>query len=141
VCIIHIIRNPIAAFVSLLEARASNVWHSYTAKPRQVYALPRRHPKPLEVVKFVEKTMDGHTRVTGLPNRKLLISYSDLLQQLDRTMSKVYRFLDLPYEQIPPPMKKTRPYSIEERIDNLEQVRTQLPEKYRYLVDRKEWLV
>ncbi len=139
--IIHIIRNPIASFVSLCEARASNVWHSYSAKHRPTIPLSPRHLELADVQKFIEETMRGRTLVAGLPNRTLLVRYGDLLRDLDRTIAQIYQFVDLGYEQVPLPMTKTRTATVEQRIANLEQVRAHLPTEYQYLADGTEELM
>lgn len=139
--VIHIIRNPIASFVSLCEARATNLWHSYTDKRIRVVPLSPRHLEPSDVLSFIEETMRGRTMVAGLPNRKFLIRYGDLLRNLDRTIAKVYRTVDLRYEQVEVPMMKTRTATVEQRIANLHQVCAHLPRKYRHLADGTEELI
>ena len=139
--IIHIVRNPIASYVSLCEARATNIWHSYFDNRDPLIPLLPRHLEPSDLLSFIDETLSGRITVSGMPNRNFLVRYGDLLRDLERTIAKVYRFLGLRYKRVRIPMAKTRTATIEQRIANLDQICAYLPLKYRHLTDGTEELI
>lgn len=137
-CLVHVVRNPVACYVSLQQARRSRVWSRGVGE-----AMPAV-PAPVTVglddlVPFVRDHYSVRAKIDRSCDDRIVVNYRDLFYDFMPTMRAVYRFLELPAEW---PARATRcrlrNRPIRERIANFEALRRTAPADIRELLDAKD---
>jgi len=127
-CTIHITRNPVACYVSLMQARASGVFHV------SVNSQDSRHsPPPLqldlnELVQFCRWHATCECKVRAACEDRLEMTYKELFLNYHEVMAGVFDFLTLPpFSEVKPAVKRLRNRSVVDRISNFKYLRANVP--------------
>lgn len=102
-CLVHVVRNPVACFVSLKQAEQSNVWQQQANDP-----VPERYPLSIfvaldELAQFVSTHLTAMARLREACRDVYLIDYRDLLYYFERTLRQLFAFLEVPLTHLPAP--------------------------------------
>ena len=126
--LVHVVRNPVACFVSLQQARSTNVW-SRPLNDRAISHIPSPVViVPSELVDFVRQHEAVKGKVERACDDKLVVKYVDLLFDFQATMAKVVDFIELPPAlQLVPMCRRLRNRSMRERISNFHELQVVLP--------------
>jgi len=121
---IQLVRNPVVSFVSWRQARQEGVWHRPAGRD-----IP--HSRPLQVdladlSEYLERHVRRYQQAKALPLERLEVNYGELVQDFDRTMGRIYAFLNL--EPSPPrqPLAKINHWDLSQRVTNWEEVASHL---------------
>jgi hypothetical protein len=136
-CLVHVVRNPVAALVSARQAEKSGVasrgWQDKAPNPK---------PAPIrldadELVEFCRTYEATRGKVRAACDDALEVRYADLLLNYQDTMQKVFDFLELPPrpELARPSCRRLRNGEIRERVTNLVEIRSTVPSDVRALID------
>jgi hypothetical protein len=136
-CLVHVVRNPVAAFVSLKQAEKSGV-----ATRGWLDRVPNQRPAPIrldpaELTEFCRTYEATRGKVKAACDDALEVRYADLLMHYQDTMQKVFEFLELPPrpEMARPSCRRLRNGEVRERVTNLAEVRAAVPSDVRTLID------
>lgn len=139
-CLIHLLRNPIACFVSLKQAQRSGIW---SCDLKDTYEL--RCPGPIfinpdELVSFCRTHLSIRSKIRASCNDCLEISYRDLFINYQSIMYKVFDFLELPENEEPavPSCRRLRNRLLRKRITNLDNVWKDLPSDIQQLFNAED---
>jgi hypothetical protein len=131
-CLIHVVRNPLACFVSLKQAERSGVWRQEVGKPSARY-----HPVPIhldldEFVVYARDAEAGRRRLQDLCPDSLVIRYADLAHRPRVAMDAVARFLEIrSCHAATPSIRRLRNRSLRHRVCNFDKARDAAPHDVR----------
>ncbi len=134
-CAIHVLRNPIACFVSLRQALYTGRWC------RGINDAPGMPPPPITVdpdtlAGFVRMQLAVRGRVADYCRDRYEVHYKDLVLDFAGTMDGIYEFL-----QVAAPSRhqtdylRMRNWSLHDRILSLDRLRARLPRDVDALFD------
>jgi hypothetical protein len=129
---LHIVRNPIAVYVSLEQAKITQKWTAETEKEK-VGADPVKI-NPQVLAGFIADYIKQRDKVNMLSTDLLQVEYSTLVRKTQETMKQVFEFLKVPYMETIPSLIKQQPWDVHNRIYNFEEVSQSLPEQYTHFL-------
>ena len=103
--VVHVVRNPLAALISLKQAERFGQWQQL-----RVAALPPVVPsavriEPEDAVQAVRNTEATQRRLeSARRHRVLTIRYDDILQRYNHTLDDILRYLKIPANRPPAPL-------------------------------------
>jgi len=126
--IVHLMRNPVASFISWKQARQTDVWHHWTLKEKRLPAEGRDplYIDPEELFKHIAYLGAAVHRARGLPGEHLEISYADLVRQFQPTMDRVFEFLGVEPFAPEHELIKMHDWDIGKRIKNWPEIAERL---------------
>jgi hypothetical protein len=137
-CLIHVLRNPVACFVSLQQAIKSGIWVQ-----RQNEHASRPLPASLdagELIEFCRQHTTMRQRLKAACHDSLEIQYRDLFLDYDRVMHRVFDFLELPFSEraAVAGCRRLRNRPIRERISNFDKLRNEVTSEVRSYMDAED---
>lgn len=146
--VVHLLRNPIASFVSLVQARSSGVYHwlprSAKLRMRNPHGTRTEPLSPLSVTISPEECrqyIDAIIRWRDAVNHHfagstiLEVHYEQLAESQDSTFARVQRFLNVESRRLPMQEFRIDSRPLPDRILNLRELMEALPENYRHFVN------
>lgn len=133
-CVVHVVRNPVACYVSRLQAERSGVWRL----PAGAEAGPRPNPVVVgaeELTAAVRAHDTCEAKVRAHAADCLTVRYADLLFRPADALARVGKFLDLPGRLPAPPCQRLPNHDMARRF-NLP-VRSACPSDVRRHFDRE----
>lgn len=100
-CLIHVIRNPAACFVSLKQAEKTGVWSLSTDQPLNSVPQPVRLD-PEELTAFCRDHLATRLKVQRACEDTFAVHYADLIADYRTIMAKIFYFLEFPPTPAPP---------------------------------------
>lgn len=144
----HIIlkrQNYLRRVVSILVSRKKGEWHTSTeiSKPTKIIVdtsnLVVIKDYCISLLKHFEEVDDYYSRLENLLiNRKTLnlIYENDIMDDPKVAYQKVCNFLEIEYQEPNISMKRTNPFSLEDMVENLDEVRRCLAgTKYHWMLE------
>lgn len=134
-CVVHVVRNPVACFISLKQAERSGLW--VRGNEQRTNRKDYRAPSPMriddsELTQFCRDHAAMRRRIQVTCSDLLEINYADLVDLQD-TMRRVFDFLEL--DEKPdlarPSVRRLANHPIERRITNFAEVRCTVPSDVR----------
>lgn len=135
-CLIHVIRNPLACFVSKRQAECTGVWRQNVNDTKTLLT-----PWPVELdldylVPFVRWHEAHRERVSACCDDRLEIRYQELFLDYRGVMAQVFSFLDLsPFPQVASGVKRLKNRRMQDRISNFDEARRRSPSDVRAYFD------
>lgn len=139
-CLIHVVRNPAACFISLKQAERSNYW----------CRGPRAKPSPppmavsidaVELTTFCRDHLACRAKLDVASDDTLVMPYDSVLGNFQAAMRKAFDFLEQPNS--PEPARtdylRLRNRSMAERITNMPALRAAVPSDVRALLDAEDF--
>lgn len=127
-CVVHVVRNPVACFVSLQQARRSKVWANSPNDPPQKVTPAPVTIDPAELIPFVRNHYATMAKIDRSCGDVLTVPYQMLFRDQKATLRQVYEFLELPAETpAATNRRRLRNRSMRERIANFASLRTAVP--------------
>lgn len=131
--LVHVVRNPVACYVSLQQAKMTGVWSRSLDDKAKSDIPPPVVIVPADLVQFVRQ----HAAIRGKLERAcddvLVVHYRDLLLNFQPTMAKVFDFIEIETrERAMPSCRRLRNRSMRERISNFDELKSVLPHDVRY---------
>ena len=138
-CLVHVLRNPLACFISLKQAEQSGVWRERFTDP----VAPCPSPASLEIpdlVDFCRKHLALRQRIRTSCDDVLEISYRDLHMNYTTSMKRVYEFLELPIVGRVglPGYRRLRNRTLPERVYNWSALKREVPSDIRGLFEDED---
>lgn len=139
-CLVHVIRNPVACFVSLKQAERSGVW-------QQSWSTSQRGSFPgalsldvAELTEFCRAHVAMQWKIKACCNDALEIHYQDIFIDYQSTMRKVFAFLELPDcdEPASAQCKRLRNRCIQDRIGNFGVLVREAPHDIRKFLEAED---
>lgn len=139
-CLIHVVRNPVACFVSQKQAEKTGVWVRDDFDAATSYVPMAISIDPEELTRFVRDWVSTSGKINTSCDDKLVIEYRDLALDYQRVMRKVIDFVELPDPLVPVnmPFRRLRNKSMRERIFNFNHLRAAVPSDVRSFMDAKD---
>lgn len=135
-CVIHVRRNPIACYVSLMQAEQTGVW-SQLINDRTVIESP--HPvrlDPRELTTFCRWHAAHEGKIAMLCDDRLEINYLELITNYPKVMEGVFAYLELsPLPGVRPGVRRLKNRSLRDRVLNFEAARREVPSDVRMFFD------
>lgn len=138
--IIHVVRNPVACFVSLKQAQHSNIWQrTYGKTESQKIPLPIRI-EPSELTEFCRNSLAIRGKINACCNDKLIVQYSDLLCEFHKTMLAVFDHVELPLtaKLAKSKLLRLRNKTMQERVTNWSELIKATPSDVRSLLEAED---
>jgi hypothetical protein len=139
-CLVHVVRNPVACWVSLEQARRTGAWGEAAGDPR-----PARRPLSLRLeldalVDYVRLHLAESLRLGQYVRDKLDIAYADLMMNFEATIRRVARFLEAPPVTASPAPRFRQQYNkaLRQRVCNWDTLRAQAPSDVRRCMDAED---
>lgn len=137
-CLVHVVRNPVACFVSLKQAERSNVWRVDVNDP-PAPSPGRISIEPGELTEYVREHMAMRQRISQCCQDQQIVQYADLLYDVQNTLRGVFRYLELEDQDEPPfpSCRRLRNRDFLSRINHFEQLRQVVPSDVRAFFDEE----
>jgi hypothetical protein len=140
--IVHVVRNPVACFVSLKQAQQSGLWHVPRGRRSS-----QRTPMPLrldadELHAFVQNHGTTTAKIRAACEDRLEIQYSEIVTDYQGVMRRVFDHIELP--ELPVLVKSeylrltNRP--LPKRVSNWTELLCQVPKQVRELMEAEDLL-
>jgi len=127
-CVVHVLRNPIACFVSLKQAQQSGVWQHEVNSPAPCYFPRTVHVDVDELIPFIRHHEASLEKVRRAIPDALEIEYQDLRYNYAETVNRLFRFLELPWlRNCMSGIHPLKSKSFYQRIANFKELRRALP--------------
>jgi len=126
-CLVHVVRNPVACLVSKLQAERSGLWRQHASSPAALASPPPVYLDLAELVQAVRlhEAVKGKIRVC-CPDA-LEVPYRELVFNYQKTMERVFEFLEVPPQVVPQPLwQRLRNHDLRRRILNFDRLRAAL---------------
>lgn len=135
-CLVHVSRNPVACYVSLLQAKQTGVW-SRSINDQPSSKMPDAvELDPELLTDFVRDHLATRERMLSACPDALDIKYRDLHLNFQKVMRSVFEFLELdPPRQAMSSYARLRNRKMQQRIANLQRVRSKVPSDVREQLD------
>ena len=139
-CMIHVVRNPVACFVSLKQAQASGIWsqgHNDERKP-----IPGAISLDVvELVEFCRRHAAVRSKIKSVCRDTVDVLYRDLFLNYQQTMAKIFDFLELSYSEQPAlsSRRRLRNRPLRERISNWTMLLAEVPHEIRTLMTAEDF--
>lgn len=140
-CMVHVVRNPVACFVSNEQAKRTNLFVQ-DSSIRTLNSFPVAVTiEVADLVAFCQENVANRHKLKAACDDCLEINYYDLFVDYQRTMHKVFDFLELPYSEAAaiPGCRRLRNWPMTGRIANLRQLRAEAPAYIRELLDAEDF--
>ncbi len=141
-CVVHVVRNPVACFVSLKQAEKYGIWARSWDD-----AGPARCPSPVsldpsELVDFCRNHEAVRGKIRAACSDVLEVPYRDLFLDYQAVMAKVFDFLELPDSEEPATAayKRLRNRAMRQRISNWDKVVAAVPFDVKKLFDAEDFI-
>lgn len=136
-CLIHVVRNPVAAYISLVQAERSKIWTRPGNAARQAVLPPPITLDSTALTAFCREHATVKARIMSTCEDALVVSYEDLCLHFQAQMRKVFAFLELPDRPNParPGTRRLLNRPIRDRVANWAAVRTAVSSEVRALMD------
>jgi len=122
-CVVHVLRNPIACFVSKKQAEKTQRWFVGGGEPLSHVRPSAIRLDSAELTAFVWDWESTRAKVQASSEDQLLVRYKDLTLHFESEMQRVFEFLDLSPRRIPRPnIRRLRNRSMQERIINYDEL-------------------
>lgn len=135
--VLHVVRNPVACYISLKQAEQSGIWTCGTEStvPTQIPRQLRIDPD--DMTRFCRNHQALRKKITDTCQDRLEIPYSQLSLAFQPTMAKVFDYLELP--ELPvlatPGCRRLRNRSMQNRVSYWAEVRLSVPSDVKALMD------
>jgi hypothetical protein len=140
--VVHVIRNPVACFVSLKQAEQSGRWTRTWTSTDVPYPPSPIRIAPDELTEFCSRHEAVCAKVRAACGDSLEIQYRDLCENLHGVMARACEFLELPPKPVLPKPTfrrlKNRPMS--ERVTNWTEVRLEVSTHIKRLIDSDDFV-
>lgn len=139
-CLIHVVRNPVACFVSLKQAEKTGIWRRGLNDGPSSYLPMAVSVDPEELTTFVRNWISVHGKIEASCEDRLVIRYKELFLNFQKTIRRVIDFLELPDPLMPvaPTTKRLRNNCMRARISNFSRLRFEVPPDVRAFIDAKD---
>lgn len=135
-CLVHVVRNPVACFVSLKQAEMTKVWWRSPNEPPDSYIPQSVHLSPHELTNFVRQHEAVQAKLQRACPDALIVQYRDVLYDFQKTMQRVFDFVEQPpAQQALPGSRRLRNRSMRERISNFDSLRREVSHDVRTAMD------
>ena len=128
------LRNPLASYVSYLQAITDKQWRR-TNKAGPVERLVQVHVDPIGFKGWLFHRQQMWETIGVMANPVKLVLYGNLVDRFQETMADVCDFLGVRWEHQPPKMSLIRPHPIKDRIANWQTIRNELAPQYHHFLD------
>lgn len=138
--VIHVIRNPVACFVSLKQAEQSGIWTRARKSGGQArFPMPVR-VNPAELVAFCREHGATLSKIRAACEDRLEISYRDMVLDYQGVMRKVFDHIELPEAPLlaQPSCERLRNRAFEQRVTNWTEIRLEVPKEVKALIDAED---
>lgn len=134
-CVVHVVRNPVACFISLKQAEKSGLW--VRGNEQRLRRKDYKAPSPMrideaELTQFCRDHTAMRRRIQTLCSDLLEINYADLVD-LQASALRLFDFLELPEqpELARPSVRRLANHPVERRIANFAEIRCTAPSDVR----------
>lgn len=138
--VIQIVRNPVACFVSWKQAVASGIWSRPWSSTKAT-----RTPGPVrinaeELTAFCREHSATLSKIRATCEDRLEVHYRDLVQDYQSVMRAVFDHVEIPEAPVfaRPGCKRLRNRTIAERVTNWTEVKLEVPNEVRRLIDSED---
>lgn len=122
-CLIHVVRNPLACFVSRQQALRSGVWQLSSAEAPSQFVPPALRVDRDEFLQFARDHEAAYLKVKYVCDDIREVSYRDLCHNFENTMQRLFDFLELPPQRLPEPgIRRLRNTDVRSRIRNWDEL-------------------
>jgi hypothetical protein len=119
--LVHVQRNPVACYVSYMQAKATGIWSRLLNDAPQSMIPPPVQLDPAALTAFVRNHTSIRGKLEASCDDVLVVQYRDLVRDFRLTMSKVLDFIELPANTLViPAYRRLRNRSMRERISNFD---------------------
>jgi len=127
-CVIHVIRNPLACFISLQQAKRTGRWTCMTNKDQaESFPVPLAI-NPAELINFVRNHQADRERVHRISDDTIEITHRQLVQNHADVVQRLARFFETPgLEKFHAKTKRLRNNLLQDRIANFAKLKQKLP--------------
>lgn len=133
--IILVTRNPVACFVSYLQAKRFGVWRE-SLLDRAAAPPPPVAVRVEELVPFVRAYEVITQRIKSSCQDLLEVPYAELYYRRDQQVQRVFQWLELPQQDLPrPAIRRLRNNRWRERISNWDSLHRDVPFDIRGYLD------
>lgn len=139
-CVIHVVRNPVACFVSLKQAQKTGLWALREDRKKPNLTVPSAiRLDENELTAFCRDHAAMRQRIRSTCNDVLEIPYTDVVD-VQATMRRVFHFLELDElpELVRPAIRRLPNRTIEQRIANFSELRCLVPSDVRREMDAED---
>lgn len=130
-CLVHVERNPVACFVSLLQAQRYGVWRRSINDPPQTAPPPPVHVDVDDLVQFCRQHEQRRRRLRECCPDQLTVRYYDIVYDFQPTMDKLLKFLERPSALAQPACRRLRNNDFPKRVINFAELRALAPKEVR----------
>lgn len=135
-CLVHVVRNPVACFVSLAQARRSKIWALSPNAPPQATVPAPVGIDPADLVPFVRDHLAVAAKIARSGQDIITVPYRELFRDARAALRQVYEFLEIPAQHpAPPARRRLRNRPLRDRIANLAALRAAVPPDVRAVLD------
>lgn len=138
-CVVHVVRNPAACFISLRQAQRTGIWSRNLTEDHRVPSSII--VDPLELKEFCREHEAMKRKVRNFSAQDVLeVPYHELLVHYERTMRKVFHFLELPDREdaAQASCRRLRNRTMRERVFNWDDMYRQSPSEVKALLDAED---
>lgn len=131
-CMIHVIRNPLACYVSMKQAEQTKVW-SQDINDRTTLDQPAAvWVDPKEFTKFCRRQLASEQKLRLMCDDRLEIEYRELFINYPAVMRGIFQYLGLaPFPEVRPGIRRLKNCGMRERIGNFEYAQQAVPSDVR----------
>lgn len=134
-CMLHLIRNPVACYVSKVQAERSKVWSMSVNDSPQLASPPPIRIDVEELLTFCRQHEQRRRRLSEACRDALTINYYEVVYDFPAVMRKVLRFLERPGVAPAPACRRLRNHDFPKRVLNFLDLRITAPKEVRDLLN------
>jgi hypothetical protein len=121
-CILHVVRNPVACYVSMRQRAVQNGQIAQSMTFRPVYIEPE------SLITFVREHEAARCKIDRLCTDRAVIPYHELILDFRRVLERVFDFLELKFSPAClPNQKRVHRKEIKTRVANWTQLKHTVP--------------
>lgn len=135
--VVHVVRNPVACYVSLKQAEATGEWAVAAGQSGRKYPpLPVRLD-PADLTAFCRDAMATAAKVRAACRDRLEVTYRDLVVDFQRVMRRVFDHVELPDTPTlaSAGCRRLKNRDVRDRVTNLAEVKAAVPSDVRQMID------
>jgi LPS sulfotransferase NodH len=127
--VVHVQRNPVACYVSLLQAERTKVWARGALDPADEPMPPAVSLDPQELTQFVRAHYATRQKVDRACGDRLVVPYQDLFRDPGQVLGQVLEFVEVSPGLVPPrpACRRLLNRPIRARILNFDRLKAQVP--------------
>lgn len=132
-CLVHVLRNPVACFVSQRQAEKCRLWsRPFNADVSSFIPTPTP-VDPQELTDFVRSWVSVRGKIEESCDDRLVVHYHELLFDFQKTMRRVFDFIELPepLEPITPCTRRLRNRDMRRRVSGFDRLLSEVPSDVR----------